>query len=106
MGAFPVRQPRPYIALALPVFRHREGHQRIQRHFSGAIRGNKLRGNAGQPHPALDNMRADAESRGHILDSLTLFDQRGERLELIGRVHRFTLNVFGDGCFQSSIARD
>ncbi len=66
----------------------------------------QLRRDAGQLHPLQDKAFLDAEAAGHLGGGLALVDQRGERLELVGRVHRQPDGVFGKAHFQGVLLGD
>ncbi len=65
-----------------------------------------MRCDAGQLHPFQDKAFLDAETLGHLGGCLTLVDQRGERRELIGRVHGQPDSVFGQAHFQGMFLGD
>jgi len=72
-----------------------QGHQLIQRHGIGAVVVHQARRDVRQLQAALHHQGRDGEIRRNVLDGPALGNQRGEGLELVCRVHGFTLHVLG-----------
>jgi hypothetical protein len=71
-------------------------HQLVERDGIGAIVGHQARRNVRQLQAALHHQRRHAEIRRNVLDGAAFGHQRGERLELVCRVHGFALHVLGE----------
>ncbi len=89
------REPLPDLLLAFPIPRDGEGHQLVQRHAVLGVDLQQLRRHRRQPQPLLDHRDRHEERRRDLLLGLALLAQRQEGAELVERVQRRALDVFG-----------
>ncbi|MCY1298171.1 hypothetical protein D9M70_476440 [compost metagenome] len=80
-----------------------QGHQLLQGDVSGPVIRHQTWRDVCQFQAALHHQRGHAEVGGNVLNGAAFLDQRGECLELVGRVHLLAQQVFreADGAGRS-----
>ena len=94
----------PDLLLTGVIGRHGEGHELLQRHAVFGIDGEELFRDGGEAQPLLHHVHRDEEGGGDLLLGLAFLTQRLESAELVERMKRRALDVFGQGVFLGDAA--
>jgi len=96
----PLGKLAPRAFLCLVIVGDGEGHDVLQGHFTIAVSGEQGGADIRQLEPFLHDGFGHAEAGGNIGRRHALVDECPKRLEFVGRVHRFALDVLGKADFR------
>src|SRR3546814_906703 len=100
-----VPDPLPDRELALLAVGQSEGRQRLEVHLLGPVGCQQPGCDLAELQALADELLRDTEAGRDRRHGLARVDQRGESLELIGRVHGLADDVFGEGEFRRALCR-